>query len=217
MKKLALVLFIPIFSCSPISNINSNNLLLENNQYVAQLSPNNGAKFTVKIDFNSGLKVKSSISGTEAKLPNDITKIDLYLLKLPSGFTGTDPLGTNNNNLIKSFIDIPKSGSTFSMTFKNVPGLDNPNQYWIGVVAKDNSGIISKKPSIAWTGSTASIPALSLSSGGIGVNSTTFAVSSTNDISVTVPLLDAVGAQIGTKIDTTSGNTALPDSNIEAY
>lgn len=216
MKKPILFLFVLLYSCATINNISPDKVILENNKYTVNLSPNTGAKFSVKINFNNGFKVKNSLNGVPAKLPSDITKLDIYLLKLPNGFTGTDPFGNNNSNIIKMFNDVSKIGSTISMTFKNVPALDSPNEYWIGVVAKDNSGVISKAPSIAWTGSTASTPALSLSSSGIAVNPTTFAVSSTNDILVNVPLLDAVGAQIGTTVDVASGSQSLPDSNIAA-
>lgn len=215
MKKIALLLLLPIFSCSTPSVLNSEKLIFDNNQYVAQLSTNNGANFSVKINFDSGFKVKVSSNGTAAKQPNDITKVDVYLLKLPSGFSGTDPLGSGSANVVKSFTDVAKTGSTISMTFKNVPGLASPNLYWVGVVAKDNSSVISKAPSTAWTGQTlTSAPAMALSSSGIGVDPTTLAVSSTGDISVNVPLLDAVGAQIGSNANVSAGSSTLNDTNI---
>lgn len=214
MKKIALLLLLPIFSCSTPNNVSIDRLSVENNQYVAQLSPDSGAKLSVKINFDSGFKVKASSNGNAAKQPTDITKVDVYLLKLPSGYNGTDPLGAGNANVVKSFTDVAKTGSTISMIFRNVPGLASPNQYWVGVVAKDNAGVISKVPATAWTGGTATSPALALSSGGIGVDVTTLAVSSTGDIAVNVPLLDAVGAQVGAAASVTGGNGSLPDTNI---
>lgn len=191
------------------SNVNQTKTI-NNDATVINVSDKAGASFGATINLNS-FSTKASVSGSSAKQPSDVAKVDVYLLKLPSGFSGTDPLGSGSANVAKISSDLVKTGSSFNVLFKNVPGLAT-NQYWVGIVAKDSSGnVIAKPPTTAWTGQTAtSAPAMALSTTGIGVDSTTLAVSSTGDLTVNISLLDAIGAQISSNANVTAGSSILP-------
>ena len=180
------------------------------NLTVITVSDKEGASFGANINLNS-FGTKASTSGTPAKQPGDVAKVDVYLLKLPSGYNGTDPLGTANANVAKMSVDLAKTGSTFNVLFKNVPGLAT-NQYWVGIVAKDSGGnVIAKGPATVWTGQTAtSASALSLSTSGVSVDPTTLAVNPTPDLTVNISLLDIVGAQISSNANVTGGSSTLP-------
>lgn len=213
---LAVLLILPLMAgCSApvVQNVISKPSLVsqsQNNLTVINVSDKAGASFGVKVNLD-GFSTKANVDGKPAKQPSDVNKVDVYLLKLPSGFTGTDPLGTSSENVIKSFTNVSKSDTGFNILFKNVAGM-SVDQYWVGIVAKDTNGnVISKGPSIAWTGQTAtSVPAMSLSSSGIGVDSTTLEITSTNDLTVNISLLDAVGAQINSIANVSPGNPNIP-------
>ncbi|RZK69162.1 MAG: hypothetical protein EOO92_22280, partial [Pedobacter sp.] len=147
--------------------------------FIAEVSKQKGASFSVGVDISSGFNIKANANGTVEKTPANISTVDVYLLKLPSTFAAGDPLGVGNVNVLKSFTGInalSKTGSNFTVTFQGVPGLAT-DQYWVGIIAKDSAGtVINKAPATAWTGNTlTSAPALSLSSTGVGVDSTTLA------------------------------------------
>ncbi|RYY00614.1 hypothetical protein EON78_00665 [bacterium] len=192
--------------------------LLENNSdqkqqvFIAEVSKEKGASFSINIDMKSGFNVKDNTNGIAEKTTANINKVDVYLLKLPSTFAaGGDPLGASDVNVVKSFTGVnalSKTGNNFTVTFQNVPGLAN-DQYWVGIIAKDSSdNIINKSPSTAWTGNTlTNAPALRLSSNGVGVDTTTLAVTNTNSLTLALPLLDAVGAKIEAGVSSTSGNS----------
>lgn len=212
MKKLLFISFLLLSSCTN-AVINSGQgktsiARIDDNTYIAQVGTEKGADFSIKLNFQNGFSAKASSGGKAAKQPTDISKVDVYLLKLAANFSGTDPIGSSGANVVKSFTDVVKGGSSFNLTFKNVPGLSGL-QYWVGVVAKDSTGaVISKPPSPAWTGgtATAATSALALSTSGIGVSPVDEGVTSTGNLTVNVPLLDASGAQIGADASVNAGS-----------
>jgi len=220
-KFLSFLIVLPLISCSANTPNNVLDKKIETNQVIvkpqvseerliiAQVSDKVGASFMTKLNLNS-FSSKANVNGTPAKQPSDVSTVDVYLLSLPSGFTGTDPLGTANANVVRTFTNLAKTGSSFNILFKNVPGLAT-NQYYVGIVAKDSGNNIISKLNTTWTGQTAtSASSMSLSTTGVGVDATTLAVSSTSDLIVNMGLLDAVGAQISTNANVSGGTTTLP-------
>ena len=189
--------------------------------FIAEVSKEKGASFSVGVNINSGFNVKANVDGSVQKTSANIAKVDVYLLSLPSGFAaGGDPLGAANVNVVKSFTGasaLSKTGASFIITFQNVPGLAT-NQYWVGVVAKDSSGnVIAKPPATPWTVNTLSVaPALSLSGSGVGVDTSTLAVSTATSLAIGLSLLDAVGAKIDADVISTNGTNTLSNSTVTA-
>lgn len=230
MKHLSLLISLFLLaSCSTQNNITSNKSVTQSvvstsnsDTFIAKVSEQKGASIPVSIVFNTKFNTKAvNTDGIVEKKPSDITKVDVYLLSLNSTFNGTDPLGlgTPNANVVKSFT-IAKTGSSFNILLTNIPGLATPNQYWVGIVAKDTNGnVISKAPGTAWAGGTLSAaPALSLSTTGVGVDATTLAItpSTTTSLTVNLSLLDAVGASISSSVNVTGGANNLQNSTINA-
>lgn len=186
-----------------VVKLDSNSELLKNKKNINQNSDyyqikigDKGGEFLTKISFANGFNTKSS-AGTTSKSFPDVAKLDVYLAELSSApVSGTDdPLVAGN--IIGSQNNISGSGATsdFNLLFSNVPANSGAKKYFVGVVAKDSSGnAIAKTPSPAWTGTTVSLaPTVYFTLTGVSVNSS-FQVSSTNDLSVFIPLTDIAGA-----------------------
>ncbi len=190
--------------------------------FLAEVSKEKGASFSVSVNINSGFNVKNNTDGVLAKGVGDINKVDVYLLSLPSGFSGTNPLGVSTaSNVVKSFTGtsaLSKTGANFTITFQGVPGLATPNQYWVGIVAKDSTGnVINKAPSTPWTLDTLTGASnLSLSSSGVGVDATTLAVSTPTALTLALSLNDAVGAKIEAGVSSTAGTNTLSNTTVTA-
>ncbi|MEK7434770.1 MAG: hypothetical protein AABZ74_16675 [Cyanobacteriota bacterium] len=229
MKKIILITSTLILaSCSfgetGINKIDSDKIKISNqdsNTILVDLGKESGVQFSAKINLTEGFKTKASVSGAVEKKLTDISKVDVYLLSLTSVPTaGSNPLGVANANVITSFTGgsaLSKTGASFNVLFKNVPGLAT-NQYFVGVVLKDSANnVINKAPGTPWTLDTlTTAPALAVSSSGIGVNTTTLAVSTSTALSISVNLLDAFGAQVDSTITATAGTNALTAAGIVA-
>lgn len=230
MKKLILITSTLILaSCS--FGVTGNNTIDSNkvkvtttestNTIVADLGKEAGAQFGVKINLTEGFKTKASVNGIVEKKLTDIAKVDVYLLSLAAAPTaGSNPLGGAGANIVTSFTGVAglvKTGASFNVLFKNVPGLAT-NQYFVGVVLKDSTGaVINKAPATPWVLDTlATAPDLLVSSTGVGVSTTTLAVSTTTPLAVSANLLDAVGAQVDSTVTTTAGANTLTNAGIQA-
>lgn len=173
----------------------------QENNYIFDIGKGKkGASFSTKIKFEEKLRIKSNINGSVAKLISDIYKVDAYLLELDSfPTTGSDPLSSIVNG--GAILNIKRTGSSFSIMFKNVPINNSGKKYFVGLVAKDlNGNIISKNPTPDWTGTSTNKGLAITNSGGDGsgfvtVNSS-YQLSSTLPLTASIALLDAVGAQI---------------------
>lgn len=183
--------------------------------YVADLGVRKGGQFLTKVDFNS-FSVKApanpNVNGIPAKTPADVATVDVYLLKLPSNFNPlitTDPFSVANANVFYSKTGLAKTGASINLLFTGLPG-DAANYYWVGVIARDAGNNVISKSGSAWTATTATYPGLNISSTGIGVDATTLAVSSTSALSLSVSLLDAIGAQLNTTVTVNNGSSTLP-------
>lgn len=193
--------------------------------YVADFGVNKGGQFLTKVNFNS-FSVKApvanpNVNGIPAKTPADVATVDVYLLKLPSNFNPlitTDPFSTANANVFYSKTGLAKTGASINLLFTGLPG-DATNYYWVAVVAKDaGNNVISKSTTgVVWTGTTATYAGLNMSSTGIGVDATTLAVSNTTELSLSVSLLDAIGAQLNSRVDVTAGTSVLPAVSAAPY
>lgn len=191
--------------------------------YVADLGVKKGGQFLTKIDFNS-FSVKApianpNVNGIPAKTPADVATVDVYLLKLPSNFNPlitTDPFSTANANVFYSKTGLAKTGANINLLFTGLPG-DATNYYWVGVVAKDAGNNVISKSGSAWTATTATYAGLNMSSTGIGVDATTLAVSNTTALSLSVNLLDAIGAQLNSSVTVTAGTSVLPAVSAAPY
>lgn len=211
MKKILITLVFSLVSaCSSVTSIQQNSNI-EKDSFIAKVSNEKGASIPVKINFSSGFNTKANENGQAAKLISDVAKIDAYLFKLPLSFSGTNPFGTADSNLVTSFLNTSKTGANFNLLFTNVPGLTSTLNYYVGIVVKDSSGnVINKAPSTAWTNETlTNTPSLLLSNTGVGVDETTFAVSSTTALSINVNLLDLVGAKIETIASVSPGTDTM--------
>lgn len=211
MKKILITLvFSLVSSCSSITSVQPTNNI-EKGTFIAKVSNSKGASIPVSINFESSFNIKANQNGVPGKQASDIAKVDAYLFKLPIGFNGTNPFGDSNANLVTSFLNTSKTGSTFNLLFTNVPGLTPTLHYYVGIVVKDSSGnVINKPPSTAWTAeTTTNTPALLLSTTGVGVNESTFEVTSTTALSIDVDLIDLVGAKIETNATVTVGSDEI--------
>jgi len=186
-----------------------------NQVYVADIGNGKvGASFSTTINFKEGFNVKANVNGSVAKTSADIAKVDAYLLELTAAPTaGSDPLA----GLVTggSVMDIAKTGASFTILFRNVPANTATKKYFVGLVAKDTAGnVISKNPATDWTGASAN-KGLSITNGGgdgtgfVTVNSS-YTVSNSTNLTVSLSLLDAVGAQIDSTATVTNGTTTLP-------
>lgn len=188
------------------------------NVVLADMGAKDGASFKIDVKVADGFKTKANVSGIVEKKLTDIANVDVYLLSLAAAPTaGSNPLGVANANVVKSFAGVVKTdtGTGFTLLFKGVPGLAT-NQYFVGIVLKDStSTVINKAPATPWTLDTlATSPSLAVSSSGVGVNTTTLAVSTTVALTVSTTLLDAVGAQIDTTATSTAGVNTLTNAAV---
>lgn len=192
--------------------------------YVADFGVNKGGQFLTKVNFNT-FSVKApaanpNVNGIPAKTPADVATVDVYLLKLPSNFNPlitTDPFSTANVNVFYSKTGLAKTGASINLLFTGLPGNVPTTHYWVGVIAKDAGNNVISKSGAAWTATTATYPGLNISSTGIGVDATTLAVSNTTELSLSVSLLDAIGAQLNSRVDVTAGTSVLPAVSAAPY
>lgn len=207
MKKLALLLFLPVFACSTPANIK-----LENNQYIGQVSPNNGAKIDVKINFDNEFKVKASSNGVAAKTVNDVRAAKLYL----TSSNGTNPLLASNVKFSSSVIVYPTGSTTKTYTFFNVPA----GTYYVAVeLFSDTTGTANIVEPITYDSSVSGDTAFGLTGGKRGLalstNSATVTApamtysfsDSSSAFSVSPKLLNAVGASLDTTLTPQSGSS----------
>ncbi len=182
-----------------------------NKVFIANMNEQKGANVVVNFNFSDGFKTKANASGTAAKTGTDISKVDVYLVKLTSA-TNTDPLAAANI-MPGCPVNLTRTGNAFSVLFKNVQGQAAGTNYYVAIRAFDagNNDLIKiNNAGTAWTGTTATTGAGRVAlSNGVGVDATTLAVSSTTALSLTANLLDAVGAQIDTNVTANSGNTLV--------
>jgi len=183
-----------------------------NNVFIANMSDKKGANIAVNFNFSNGFTTKASVNGTAAKTGADISKVDVYLVKLTSA-TDTDPLAPSNI-IPGSPINLTKTGTNFSVLFKNVTGQPVGTNYYVALRAYDtgtNDLIKINNGGTAWTGTTATTGAGRVAlSNGVNVNATTLVVSSTTALTLTANLLDSVGAQIDTAVTANAGSSVLP-------
>lgn len=197
-------------ACNTQTTLNKVEIANNNNVYVADVGNGKiGASFSTKITFKEGFNVKANVNGTPAKINSDIAKVDAYLVELTSApAVGSDPLA----GLVTggSVLNIVKTGASFSILFRNVPPNTAGKKYFVGLVAKDTAGnVISKNPATDWTGASLN-KGLAITSGGgdgtgfITVNAS-YAVSSVTALTVSLSLLDAIGAQVDSTATVTNG------------
>ena len=107
---------------------------------------NNKKSFTVDMGYKTGKSLslamdiksyvtKANANGFVKKLTTDISTAQVYLLALPAGYTGTDPIGTGN--VTGSPITLTGITGSFNVIFNNVNGLPTGTNYFIGVRLKD--------------------------------------------------------------------------------
>lgn len=222
-RNLVLLLVFFITSCSvynqPSLTKISENISFDSqtNSFIAKVSNNKGASIPVEINLKDSFSTKANQSGSPLVEISDISKIDVFLFKLPIGFSGTNPYGTSSSNLVASFSDIPKSGASFKLLIVNVLGIPSTSNYYVGVIIKNSSGnIINKPPSTSWTDETlTNNSSMILSNSGVGVDETTLEVTSTSNLLITPTLLDSSGTKIETNATVTNGSDTL--SSVTAY
>ncbi|MEK7434493.1 MAG: hypothetical protein AABZ74_15280, partial [Cyanobacteriota bacterium] len=86
-----------------------------NNVFIANMGDKKGANIAVNFNFSNGFTTKANVNGTSAKTGADISKVDVYLVKLTSA-TDTDPLAPANI-IPGSPINLTKTGTNFSVLF----------------------------------------------------------------------------------------------------
>lgn len=214
-KFIVLICLISTFSCSLSNNVSISSVDSQSIYIVDVGKGKAGGKFSTEIKFVEKFKTKANYSGNVDQTSANISKVDAYLIELPSApASASDPI----SGTFASVKNIAKTSSgTFSITFINVPDNTSGNRYYVGVVAKDFMGrIISKNPTPDWTGTSKDM-GLAITSGGgdtlnpgsISINSS-LQVSSTNPLTVNISLLDVAGAGIETNATVTNGSTVLP-------
>ena len=112
-----------------------------------------GASFSAKVNFIEGFSVKANTNGAIAKTNANIASVDAYLIELTAApAAGSDPLASK----VAGPINLAKTGTGFTVLFKNVPANAAGKSYYIGLVAKDSGSIvISKNPATDWSGASA--------------------------------------------------------------
>lgn len=221
MKKLNLLLSLMV-SISVISCNNANlptsvyNVVTNGNKYIIDLKYKGGAKISAGINFKSFniklnlVTIPTNSSGNIQGLVDNIKTIEAFLLSLDTGYTGTDPIG--DGNTFSGPVTLTGTGTSFSVTFQNVPGQATGKDYYIGVRLKDSSNRDLIKVNTAWTGTTAADKQFALSSGRVHVSNTDMSVSTTAPLSVDVNLLDGAAASIGSRLNVTNGSLLASSS-----
>lgn len=188
--------------------------------YIANLGTKDGGQFLVKFDFNN-FKTKNSVNGTPAKIASDVSSLDVFLFRLSPSFdsgVSKDPFGPSSSNLYWSRNGIAKNGSSVNFLFTGIPSNTdfNTEAYWVGVVARDSGNNIISKSGTNWTGITGTYAGFNLSSTGVGVLPN-LTVTNTMPLSVSVNLLDAIGAQLDAEVNINSGSPSLPSVGASPY
>ena len=200
-------------ACSNQSVINQAETAKINNVSVVDVGQGKiGASFSAKVNFKEGFAVKANTNGAIAKTNANISTVDAYLIELATAPTaGSDPLASK----VAGPINLAKTGTGFTVLFKNVPENAAGKSYYIGLVAKDTGGIvISKNPATDWSGASANKGLAVSTTGGDGAGSVSvnasLTVSNAADLGVAISLLDAVGAQVQSTATVTNGSPTLP-------
>jgi hypothetical protein len=173
---------------------------------------NKGANFNATIDFKD-YTTKASAPGTPGKTAANISKVDVYLLQLASApAAGSDPIASANVFASTAGLSKTAASGKVTLSFTNVPANSSGKKYFVGVVVKENTTVIGKAPGTAWSGTTfTDAPTLAVSSSGITVMAD-FSVDTISDLPISVSLIDAVGAGIGSAATVTDGTDALSGS-----
>lgn len=235
MKKLYLSLLLLSFVTACTSPVVPNKAISETNnvsqknlqENVIEVSKNEGANFTVNFNFNEGkpFNVKapsvSNTDGVPAKTGTDIKSLKVYLVEGSStGYgSGGDPIG---DKISAGPFDLNRTGtSDYTVTFSKVPPNTATKSYYVAVRAFDTIGgtgnelIKDNNGGTAWTGTTASTPKVAVSGSGVSVDAD-FKVSTTTALSVTLNLLDAVGATLQSSVTPNPGSNTLPFTGVTA-
>lgn len=166
-----------------------------------------GAAFSVKLDFTDGKKrenfsVKASSSGTTNSTSANITSVDVWLI---------DSAGAPSGALTAAFgpFNVVRTGAgPYTIVFNNVT--TSTNKYYVAIRAKNGAANITNLGSGATIGGSN----VYVSTGGgegagqVAVGAApTYTVSNTAQLTVTLKLLDALGATIDSQTTITDGYT----------
>ena len=214
-KSLASIMTVAVLagcSSNPVNveiiKLKEQGLIFENSKvYVAQISENPGASFSVNISANS-FQTKANTSGTPAKTVDNIARYKVYLLKKPTAgaYASTDDPFSHKVNA--TAFTINKTGTTQTITFAGVPATTGSESYHVAVLAEDSSNANLVKPNnggTAWAGTSAGMNMSVDSTTGVTV-SASLVPNPTTNIPVNLNLLDGTGAGISADVTTTPGN-----------
>ncbi|MEK7434773.1 MAG: hypothetical protein AABZ74_16690 [Cyanobacteriota bacterium] len=196
---------------SQLQEVNINGVVRQDTNFLTVSEK--GADLRINLSFSeaSSFKISANTDGVAEKKLTDVSKVDVYVLELSSAPTaGTDPFGTANANVFKSFTDVAKtdSGTGFNILLKGLPTNNTGKSYFVGIVVKDTAGnAINKAPTTPWTGATlTNAPNIRITGTGVSVDNA-LVVSITTALTLSLPLLDAVGAKLSSNIGINNGGT----------
>lgn len=180
--------------------------------HTIRLSEEEGGSFVLDLQLQRerGFEIKQSAPGETAATSSDIDHYDLYVFEASSALSGDVSAA-----LVEGPIVLDSSHSSFS--FVNVAANTTGMRYFVGVQALDADNKVLN----ASTGATLSGAHISLSSGGgdgdggLEVNSD-LEVSSTQALTLTLPLRDARGAQVSASLNVIDGSSNLPPVTLSA-
>ena len=196
-----------VSSCTFIPNTPTYTVLENNNKksFTIDMGYKTGKNISVSMDFST-FKTKANANGSAPKTTADLSTAQVYLLSLPTNYTGTDPIGSGT--VSGSPITLSSITGSFNVVFNNIQGLPSGKAYYIGIKLKDSIGnelIQLNNGGTAWTGTTATTPNFALSSNSVYVSDINNSVSTTYPLLLTARLSNTTGAKIEIVVSTTNG------------
>ncbi|MBC7475941.1 MAG: hypothetical protein H7263_16785 [Candidatus Sericytochromatia bacterium] len=194
-----------------------------------------GASITFSVDIkndvnktNKGLSIKSSSNGYLQKTVADVKSYHFWLIHSSS----TLPTGNITSSIVAgSGFDFDKSAGTATITYSNVDKNLTGEKYYIAAAAYDNTiaataparvNIVNLTSGTTISGANVFISntggegytGVGTGNGAVFVNSS-YGVSDTNSLIISLKLLDALGATLDSTVSVSAGDILVPATTVQ--
>ncbi len=215
-------------SLAGASNPNRSVQTIESAATIHHLDVGQGIKTSAKIAVSintdtANFKTQASTNGAIAKVLADVDQYELFLFEctaIPTAGGAGSPTDLNSSPCSQKFnASVNSTGTaTQSFVFENLAANTTGNRYFVGISAKETTPALKNITEFTGYNTTGTHPAPGAiaysngggdSDGGVAVNAS-FALSNSAQLTVALPLLNAIGAKLDSQVTVTNGGTTLP-------